>query len=185
MDEVDEFLAHYGVLGMKWGKRNGNVEGVSRRTSRDAAKDAKEHAQAKMYYGEGAGVRRRLIKNTVESKSKRDPNYKKAFDHHLANQDLSKAADKARSKRKRTDAANTTKKTVKGIGHIMNGNAQYASAAAALLVGGAMYAHKAGIDKLIMDKGKEFVNSPKFKEKTEHYKQQSGGIFDQIRDYDG
>ena len=40
---VDEFLAHYGVKGMKWGVR------------RAARKDANEFAAAKMYYGKGAG----------------------------------------------------------------------------------------------------------------------------------
>lgn len=171
MDEVDDFLAHYGVVGMKWGRRKG-VDGVSFRTNRIAAKDAKEQALAKMYYGEGAGIRRRQIKNTVESR-KKDPNYAKAFDHHAANQDLAKASAKAKSKRRRTDAVNTTKKTVRGINHIRNGNSQYASAAASLLVGGVYYAHKTGIDKMLLDKGKTFVKDMKSRG--------SGDIFDQIR----
>lgn len=173
MDEVDEFLAHYGVKGMRWGRRKGGVEGVPARTNRMAAKDAKEAALAKMYYGEGAGVRRRQIKGVVEARSKADPAYKKAFDHHLANQDLAKASSKAHSKRKRTDVVNGTKKTVKGINHIRNGNAQYASATAALLVGGAMYAHAQGIDKLLFEKGKTAYNEAKSRA--------TGDIFDQIR----
>lgn len=175
-DEVDEFLAHFGVMGMKWGRRNG-VEGVTNRVNRMAAKDAKEHAQAKMYYGEGAGIRRRQIKGVVESRSKADPTYKKAFDHHVANQDLAKASVKAHGKRKRTDAVNTTKKTARGINHIINGNPQYASAAAALLVGGALVIHKAGIDKVVMDKGKTFYKDAKSRA--------TGDIWDQIRRYDG
>lgn len=174
-DEVDEFLAHYGVPGMKWGRRKG-VEGVSRKTNRIAAKDAKESAQAKMYYGEGAGIRRRQIKNTVESR-KKDPAYAKAFDEHLANQDLAKASSKAKAKRKRTDVVNTTKKTTRGINHIINGNPQYASAAAALLVGGAMYIHKSGIDKVVMDKGKTFYKDAKSRATND--------IWEQIRRYDG
>ena len=43
-------LMHYGVKGMKWGVR------------RRARHDAKEFTQAKMYYGDGAGNRRKLIK---------------------------------------------------------------------------------------------------------------------------
>lgn len=171
MDEVDDFLAHYGVKGMRWGRRQ-SVQGVSRRTNRMASKDAKEHIQAKMYYGEGAGVRRRQIKAVVTERSK-DASYKKAFDEHVSGQDLAKASSQAHSKRKRTDVVQGTKKTARGINHIINGNPQYASAAAAVLVGGAMYAHKLGIDKLIMDKSKTMYNDMKSRG--------SGDIFDQIR----
>lgn len=170
-DEVDEFLAHYGVKGMRWGRRQ-SVEGVSRRTNRMAAKDAKEHIQAKMYYGEGAGVRRRQIKAVVTERSK-DDSYRKAFEQHVSGQDLAKASSKAHSKRKRTDVVQGTKKTARGIHHIINGNPQYASAAAALVVGGAMYIHKSGIDKVVMDKGKTMYNDMKSRG--------SGDIFDQIR----
>lgn len=177
MVEVDDFLAHYGVKGMRWGKRSNRPSTTPRRTERLAAKDAKEAAQAKMYYGEGAGVRRRLIKNTVNSRMK-DPAYAEAYNRHFEGQDLAKAAVKARSKRKRTDTVKGTTKTVKGVHHILNGNSQYASATAALLVGGAMYAHKTGIDKVILNKGKTLINSPQFK-KT------SGDIFDQIKNFKG
>ena len=67
-------LFHYGVKGMKWGVR---------KTQKQAKKDAKEFARAKMFYGEGAGTRRKLIKNTVQERSK-DPVYKKAFDEALS-----------------------------------------------------------------------------------------------------
>lgn len=176
-DDVDEFLAHFGVKGMKWGRRNSGPEGVSGKVNRMAAKDAKEHAQAKMYYGEGAGIRRRQIKGVVDSRSKADPTYKKAFDHHVANQDLAKASSKAHSKRKRTDIVKGTTKTAKGINHIINGNPQYASAAAALLVGGALAIHKSGIDKVVFEKGKTMYKDAKSRA--------TGDIWDQIRRYDG
>jgi hypothetical protein len=137
-----------------------------------ASKDAKEHIQAKMYYGEGAGVRRRQIKAVVTERSK-DASYKKAFDAHVSGQDLAKASSQAHSKRKRTDVVQGTKKTARGINHIINGNPQYASAAAALIVGGALYAHKLGVDKIVMDKGKTMYSDMKSRA--------SGDIFDQIR----
>lgn len=52
-------LMHYGVKGMKWGVR------------RRARRDAKEFTQAKMYYGEGAGNRRKLIKATVKAQDRK------------------------------------------------------------------------------------------------------------------
>lgn len=149
---LDE-LMHFGVLGMRWGHRK--TEGVSSKTNREAANDAKEFARAKLFYGEGAGTRRKLIKAKVEGKSKKDPAYKKAFEQHLADQDMSKHAEKARGERKRKDVTNTTTKTARGVTHILKGNPQYASAAAALLVGGAVYAHKAGIDKIVLNAGKK------------------------------
>ena len=147
-------LVHYGVKGMKWGHRKARPEGVSAKTDRMARKDAKEFARAKQFYGEGAGTRRKLIKARVEGISKKNPGYKKAFDAHLAAQDTSKHAAKAKAERKRKNVANSTRKGIRGTSHILRGNSQYASAATAIVVGGALYAHKAGIDKTIANAAK-------------------------------
>ena len=92
-------LMHYGVKGMKWGVR------------RRARRDVKEFTQAKMYYGEGAGNRRKLIKATVKARSK-DPFYKSEFDKAVANTDMSKRATQARRQRGRKNARNSAGKTV-------------------------------------------------------------------------
>lgn len=153
-----EDLLHYGVKGMHWGVRHDGPASVSRGTNRQAKNDAKEFARAKLFYGEGAGTRRKLIKAAVEAKSRKDPAYKRAFDHHLAKQDMSKHAEKARSERKRKDIKKSAGRGIRGTRHILNGNSQYASAATAIAVGGALYAHKAGIDKIVLQKGKQAFN---------------------------
>lgn len=119
-DPVDDFLAHYGVRGMKWGVNKG-APGVSSRTNREAGRDAKEFSKAKMFYGEGAGTRRKLIKAKVESKAAKDPSYKKAFDHHLANQDLGKRASQARGERARKDTVKSVGKTARGVKNLALG----------------------------------------------------------------
>lgn len=154
-----EALQHYGVKGMHWGVRKDREPGVSARTDREAKKDAREFARAKMFYGEGAGNRRKLIKASVEAKSKRDPSYKKAFDRHLSEQDMSKHASKARSERKRKNVKKSAGRGIRGTRHILNGNSQYASATTALLVGGAFYAHRSGIDKIILNSAKQTMSS--------------------------
>lgn len=143
----DIYLEHYGVRGMKWGVRR--EDGVSRSTNRAAKRDAKEFTKAKMYYGEGAGTRRKMIKAKVESRAKKDESYKRAFDSHVNNTDLGKRASQARGQRGRTDAGNAVKKTAKGIGHIARGNNQYANMAAVVLFGAGAVAYKNG--------GKEYV----------------------------
>lgn len=99
------YLEHYGVKGMKWGVRKDRPSGVSRSVNRSAKKDAKEFARAKAFTGEGAGNRRKHIKTSVETKSKRDPNYKKAFESHLSREAtvMDKHVTKAKSERKRID----------------------------------------------------------------------------------
>lgn len=139
--DVDEFLAHYGVKGMRWGVR------------RQAKRDADEFAKAKMYYGEGAGNRRKLIKAKVEERSK-DPDYKSTFDEHLSNQNMAKRSTQAKRTRAATDVRNTTTKTARGIINILNGNPMAASAVAVGVFGVAGAAHRAGVDKLLLKKGK-------------------------------
>lgn len=135
-------LYHHGILGMKWGVRRtpeqlGHKMYSQRQVDRMARKDAKEYARAKMFYGEGAGTRRKLINNTVAQRSKDSKYYKEAFDRYYSEQDMAKHVSKARSERHRKDLI---KKTV-----------LYAPAAAATLYAAARYT---GIDQKIARWGK-------------------------------
>lgn len=139
LDKDIQFLEHFGVKGQRWGVRKSS-SGVHPKTDRDAAKDAKEFARAKLYYGTGAGTRRKLIKATVESKSKQNPDYAKAFDHHLAKQDLGQHASKAQSERKRTDRKDTTKKAAGLAARKFTGEMGTKAAFTAVILGGAAFA---------------------------------------------
>lgn len=102
-NSMENELYHYGVKGMKWGVRR-----AERKTRKQARKDAQETARSKMYYGEGAGVRRRNINSVVKQRSK-DPTYKKAFDEEYSKQDMGKARRDAERQRKTTDRVEPVK----------------------------------------------------------------------------
>lgn len=109
-----------------------------------------------MFYGEGAGTRRKLIKAKVEASAKRNPDYQKAFDHHMSKQDLGRHADKAQSERKRKDVKSGVKKNVRAVNRAVNGPFA-SSAAAAMILGGYGYAKSTGLDKKVMNSGSAFV----------------------------
>jgi hypothetical protein len=56
-----------------------------------------------MYYGKGAGTRRKRINKTVEDRVKRNPDYAKAYENHQSRQDVGKHAEKAMKERNKTD----------------------------------------------------------------------------------
>lgn len=146
MYQYPDYLMHYSVFGMKWGQR---------KTRKRAQKDAKEYARAKMYYGQGAGNRRKLISNTVAQRSK-DPYYKSEFDKAMANQDMAKHASAAKRERKATDIKNTTAKTARGVVNAATGNIGRASATAIVLYAAAKYT---GADKVVAAYAKQTVSS--------------------------
>ena len=134
-------LYHHGVKGMKWGVR---------KQRKQAKKDAKEYARAKMFYGEGAGTRRKLINNTVKQRSK-DLTYKKAFDEALSKQDMAKHAVKARGERKRKDVASAAGRIGRGVVNIVIGHPER--------LGAGMAAKRTGADKVIKKYAKKTVSS--------------------------
>ena len=161
-------LYHHGIKGQKWGiRRFQNADGsytkaglnrrnsVPRSTERTAKKDAKEYARAKMYYGEGAGTRRKLINNTIKERSK-DPVYKERLDYYISKQNMADHAAKARSERHRNDVKNTVSKTGRGLINAATGNIGRASAGAAVLY---MAAHYTGIDRKVAEYGHQAINN--------------------------
>lgn len=141
-DPVEAFLAHNGVKGMHWGVHH------------QAKSDAVEFSKAKLAYGEGAGTRRKLIKAKVESRSK-NPQYKEAFESHLAEQDLGKRARQAKTERHRKDVVKGTTKTARGVHRQLTGGFGQVSLASAMLAGAYVYARKSGVDKVLISKAQK------------------------------
>jgi hypothetical protein len=137
--DVNAFLAHHGVKGQKWGIRNDRASGTNKHVERHAKKDAEEFARAKAFFGDGAGTRRKLIKQTVESKTKNMPGYKEAFDRHLANQDQAKHVSKAISERKRKDTVSVNKKRFGAVARRITHEPGTQAAFVAAIFGGAAY----------------------------------------------
>lgn len=164
------FLEHYGVKGQRWGHRKDSTPGVSRKTDREAKKDAEEFARAKLFYGQGAGTRRKLIKATVEAKSKRDPSYAKAFDNHLGKQDLSTHASKARSERRRTDTKERTKQRAGAVARRLTGEWGTQAAFTTAAIAGVTYARSSQGQALMrktMSQVRNFSNTKNAKATTD------------------
>lgn len=125
-------------------------------TQREARRDAREYARAQMYYGEGAGTRRKLITATVDAKAHRDPAYERAFHDELSRQDMAEHASKARRERQRTDAVSSVKQNSKAV---ISGNYQNMQSGALLVVVVGYFVHQTGVDKLVWEKGKTYYRN--------------------------
>lgn len=165
------YISHSGVKGQKWGvRRYQNEDGTLteegkrhygyydrpdgtkdyKRLQKDAQKDAREWARAKAYYGEGAGTRRKLLKNALSEKMK-DPDYKNEFDLFLSGQDMAKVQSHANRERKVQDTKNAIGRTARGVKNLILG------AGSATLTAVALYnaAKITGADKVIGRYGKQ------------------------------
>ena len=122
------------------------------KTEKEARRDAREFARSQMYYGEGAGTRRKLIRATVDAKAHKDPAYARAFHHELASQDMAEHAAKARQERRRRDVSHTVGKNIRGIA---SGNHQGVNAGIVTVLAVVTIAHKTGLDVKVQQKYRE------------------------------
>ncbi len=143
----EEFLEHFGVKGMHWGVRNAESQ---------ARRDANEHTKAQLFYGEGAGNRRKLIKAKVAERSK-NPAYKKAFDAAKADQNLARRASQATRTRRRKDVKKSIGKNARGVHRSLTGGFGSVGLTAAAIAAGATYVHSTGADKIALKKVSDFA----------------------------
>ena len=114
--------------------------------NKEARKDAYEYARSKMYYGEGAGTRRKLIKAAVEQKSKTISGYDKAFTDALYDQDMADHAEAARKERHRKDVSKKVDRNVRGL---ISGNKQSLTTGVAIISALAYLVRETGYDEKI------------------------------------
>lgn len=167
----EDYLSHYGIKGQRWGLRrfqneDGTLtaEGKSRyqnddgtknykKIKKEASEDAKEYARAKAYYGDGAGTRRKKIKNLISEKMK-DPDYKKEFETQLANQNMSEHQKAANRERKVQNAKDRTARIGRGIKNLILGVGTTSVTAIALYNAAKM----TGADKAIANVSKQALS---------------------------
>jgi len=99
--DVDDFLAHYGVKGMKWGTRRAvklaerSAAGSEKTPYRQAHIDTVAKEAARKATGKGSTAPRKLTRNLIKDRMANDPEYKAAkakYDRDKYNADSAKIA---------------------------------------------------------------------------------------------
>ena len=147
-------------------------------TQKEARRDAREFARAAMFYGEGAGTRRKLIGATVQSKSDRSPEYSRAFHQELERQDIGEHAKKARREREIKDKSHSVNKNVRGIA---TGNYASVNTSVIVVLAAVAVAHKTGLDKVLIEKTKKLYWNVKIRVQSKKTKQAVQDLLDGVR----
>lgn len=130
---------------------------------KEALKDASEFARAQVFYGEGAGNRRKLIKTAVAAKMSNSPAYATAFEAALAAQDMAKHVEKARKERHRRDVFTAFNRNTRNV---LSGRYTGVNMAVVVLGGAAYYTHRKGYDKRFYLSVKSKIDRQREKRKT-------------------
>lgn len=113
--------------------------------------DAERWATAEMFYGEGAGTRRKLINAEILTKTQ-DPAYEIALHEACRKLDMNKFAERAIKERKSIDRAAGAAKNFRAI---RSGNLHNLSNTVFVVGGLAYVAHMTGADKLALEEAKK------------------------------
>ena len=109
-----------------------------------AANDAERWAYAEMFFGEGAGTRRKLLSAEIASKVEKINDYHEHFEKALGNVDMGKMALAAARERKRLDHVGFIKKNTRAI---VRGDLRHVSPLLLAVAVGGYYAHVNELDK--------------------------------------
>jgi len=140
---------------------------MSSNVSKQARRDAQEYARAQMFYGEGAGIRRKLITNSVASKVERISGYHEAFTKELERQDMAEHAAAARKERRRRDASDSLQKNAKSLA---TGNYANVNIVLLTVVGIGYVAHQTGYDVKVYQAVQKKVRDIRSKRETRKMK---------------
>jgi hypothetical protein len=111
-----------------------------------AEKDASKWAYAEMFFGEGAGTRRKLLQAEINHKIKSVPGYEQALKAAYDRQDMAKHAIKAAKERQRLDRTQFMSRNLRGL---ILGNKRSLSTSIGLVVTTWSLLHQTGLDKEI------------------------------------
>lgn len=138
-----------------------------------AQQDANEWGLAEMFFGEGAGTKRKLIGAAIDQKMHDIPGYAEAFNDATEQLNQLEMAEKAVALRKRIDRGNAVKKNFNAI---RTGRLHQLSTGV-YVVGGLVYvAHATGYDKKIEAKAKTLYKKAKTEVKFRKAKMQGKNV---------
>lgn len=121
-------------------------------------KDAAEWARAEMFFGEGAGTRRKLLNAEIAQKGTTIPGYAEAFEEAYSMQDMAEHALKATKERRHIDRTAAVSKNAKAI---MRGDRRGMSTGVLIVVGIAVVAHQTGYDEVAIKEIKKYYKKAK------------------------
>lgn len=137
-----------------------------------ATVDAQRAAAADMFYGDGAGTRRKLLK--AELDPKRDiPGYVEAFTKAYDSLDMNKFAQQAIKERKAIDRA---AKAGQNFRALKNGNVNGLTTGVFVVVGGVWLAHQTGYDKKIEAEAKKLYKKARIEVKVQKARMQGRNV---------
>jgi hypothetical protein len=125
-----------------------------------AAKDAAKWAYAELFFGEGAGTRRKLLSAEIAHKVENISNYNEAFNKAYSKQPFANLAIKAAKERKHIDRSNMIGKNAKAL---LRGDRRGLSTGLLIIVTIGVVAHQTGLDKVALAEGKKYYRKAKTK----------------------
>lgn len=121
--------------------------------SKEAQRDAVEYARAQMFFGDGAGIRRRIIDAKVSDFMERDPKYAQAFELALSKQNWADAAARAVKERKRIDRGKSVNRNMRAV--LTGDRSKATSTTLMVLIVAGYAAHETGYDKVMLKEAKK------------------------------
>lgn len=128
------------------------------RLDKIAQQDAERWAAAAMFYGEGAGTRRKLLTAEIDEKAWNTDGYIESFHQAYNALDMDKFAKAAVRERQAIDRAAKASKNFRAI---RTGNYQGLSTGVFVAVGTAYVLHVTGYDKVLLAEGKKAYKKAK------------------------